>query len=185
MHPAEEPRDPAACAAHGRRHAGKGALMAGACVRTGVAGLLACAVFVSVAAPASVQGEERSRARVRPPAELLKEYPFDQGRLRSRQRSGTRTTPRPVDRSARSGVPSGDGGGGSPVVWLAFAGVVLLAMLGLIARRARRPAVAGASSPEVAARTARVKEPVPERGVAGAAGAEVAARTAGVEEQPV
>src|SRR3954470_18529879 len=141
MHPAEEPRDPAACAAYEHRHAGKGALMAGAWVRTGVTGVLACAVLVSVGAPASGEGEGRSRARVHTPTELLREFPFDQGRLRSRQRSGarsrqrsgTRTARRAVDPIGRSGAGSGARGSGWPVVWLAFGGVVLLGMLGLIA----------------------------------------------------
>jgi chromosome partitioning protein len=122
--------------------------MAGARVRAGGAALLACAAFAGVGATASGQRDERGRDRVQPPTELLREYPFEQGRLRSRERPGVR---RFGTRSAE--LPTTGDSGGWPVAWLAFGAAALLGALALIARRAQRPSAARLSSRDIGART--------------------------------
>jgi chromosome partitioning protein len=114
--------------------------MAGTGVRTGLAALLVCAAFAGAAAPASGQREERSRERVQPPEELLREYPFEQGRLRSRERPARRS-------GAGSAVSTaaGDRGGGGTVIWLALGVGALLAVLALITLSIRRLNAAGPS----------------------------------------
>jgi chromosome partitioning protein len=133
-----------------------------ACVRAGIAGLLACVVFAGVALPASGQREERSRARVQEPTELLREYPFEQGRLRSRQRSDARATRPAGEAISRSAAGARDAGGGSPVLWLVIGAFILLALLGLIARRARRPSTGGARSREASASGAGAEQRGPD-----------------------
>ena len=123
--------------------------MAGARIRAGMAALLACAAFAGVVARASGQQDERASDRVQPPTELLKEYPFEQGRLRGSERPATRSS------GARSAAlpTAGDPEGGWPVVWLALAAAALLGALALIARRAQRPSTARLFGPEIDART--------------------------------
>jgi hypothetical protein len=102
--------------------------MAGARVRVGAAALLACAAFAGMGSPASGQQDERAQ----PPTELLREYPFEQGRLRSRERNAARRS------SARSAASTTAGDAGS-VTWLALGAAALLGLLALIAtRRAQR-----------------------------------------------
>ena len=133
-------------------------------VTAGMAGLLACAAFAGVGAPASGQREERSGDRVQPPAELLREYPFEQGRLRSRERSRGRLSRRAVEPTGRPDNSSavGDEGNRWPVAWLAIGAMALLAVLALIARRARRPRAAGRSGSEMEAPMEAVEQLPPD-----------------------
>jgi chromosome partitioning protein len=120
--------------------------MAGAWVRAGVAALLACAAVV---ATAWGQREERARDRVQPPTELLREYPFDQGRLRSPERPDP-----PRSGAGSAALPSaGDSGGGWPLIWLALGGAGLLGALALIARRVQRRSAPRLATAESGART--------------------------------
>jgi chromosome partitioning protein len=120
--------------------------MAGAWIRAGVAALLACAAVV---ATASGQPNERARDRVQRPTELLREYPFDQGRLRSTARSDP-----PRSGAGSAALPSpGDSGGGWPLIWLALGGAALLGALALIARRVQRPSAPRLTGAEIGART--------------------------------
>jgi chromosome partitioning protein len=114
-----------------------------------MAALLACAAFAGVVATASGQQDERARDRVQPPTELLREYPFDQGRLRSRER------PEPRRQGAGSAAlpAAGDSGGGWPLMWLALAGAALLGALALIARGAQRSSAPRPAGVGVGART--------------------------------
>jgi chromosome partitioning protein len=123
--------------------------MAAAWFRAGVAALLACAAFAAVVASASGQRDERARDRVQPPTELLREYPFDQGRLRSPERADP---PRSGAGSAALPTP-GDSGGGLPLIWLALGGAALLGALALVARRAQRPRSPSLTSTEIGVRT--------------------------------
>jgi chromosome partitioning protein len=123
--------------------------MVGARVRAGAAALLACAAFAGLNATASGQRDERARDRVQPPTELLREYPFQQGRLRSRERQGVRSS-----RAAGAELPTaGDSDGAWPVTWLALGAAVLLGALALIARRAQRPSADRPPSREIGPRT--------------------------------
>ena len=123
--------------------------MAGARVRAGMAALLACAAFAGAVASASGQQDERASDRVQPPTELLKEYPFEQGRLRGSEHPATRSSGARSAASPTAGEPEG----GWPVVWLALAAAALLGALALIARRAQRPSTALLFGPEIDART--------------------------------
>jgi len=130
--------------------------MAGARISAGMAALLACAAFAGVVATASGRQDERARDRVQPPTELLREYPFDQGRLRSRERAEPR---RPGAGSAA--LPTtGDSGGGWPLMWLALGGAALLGALALIARRAQRTSAPRPAGVGVGARTEETGWPV-------------------------
>jgi chromosome partitioning protein len=95
-----------------------------------VVALAVCAVAIDAEAPA--QDAKRDR-RVQAPTELLREYPFDQGALRGRERS----RPRPAQLPARD--PSTDGGAST---WLFVLTVVIgagaLLMLGVAGRRLAR-----------------------------------------------
>ena len=123
--------------------------MAGARVRAGAAVLLACAAFAGLGATASGQRDERGRDRVQPPTELLREYPFEQGRLGSPERPGVR---RP--RAAGTELPTaGDSDDAWPVTWLALGAAALLAALALIARRAQRPSADRPLGREIGPRT--------------------------------
>jgi chromosome partitioning protein len=94
--------------------------------------LLVAAVVVSGAfalggQPTAAQRGEPSGDRVQPPAELLKEYPFEQGRLDGRAGS-----------DGQRADANGSGGGGWPSIWLLVAAVTALLVLGLVARRVPR-----------------------------------------------
>ena len=119
--------------------------MAGAWIRAGLAALLACAAFTGVVPTASGQRDDR----VQPPTELLREYPFNQGRLRSPERP---EPPRPGAGSAT--LPTaGDSEGGWPLMWLALGAAVLLGAFALIARRAQRTSEPRLTGAEIGART--------------------------------
>jgi chromosome partitioning protein len=128
--------------------------------RQGITAPLAALTVVSgtiaaVGPPALAQdGRERAGGdRVQPPTELLREYPFRQGRLRSRERSQPaaarargrgRAAPASVDDS------SPDFGTAALVIALAvMAATVLLLALSPVTRRVAR-AVAGARRPQPA-----------------------------------
>jgi chromosome partitioning protein len=109
--------------------------------RTLTALLLAiCAPFAIGAEPAAAQDPNGDR-RVRPPTELLREYPFRQGELRSRQRSQPRPPQAPV------AEPPAD----SDSRWILVLGVALgaaaLLALGVAGRRLTR-AKAAPEAPE-------------------------------------
>jgi chromosome partitioning protein len=109
--------------------------MVGARVRAGAAALLACAAFAGLNATAAGQRGERARDRVQQPTELLREYPFQQGRLRSPERPAERRS-----RAAGTELPTaGDSDDSWPITWLALGAAALLGALALIARRAQRP----------------------------------------------
>ena len=102
-----------------------------------------------VAAGGDAVGQERDRDRnVQPPTKLLREYPFDQGELRSHERS----QPRPAQVSApdESAEPdaSTDAAGDSqwPLILIAMLGAVALVTLGVVGRRLVR-ASAGPPAP--------------------------------------
>jgi chromosome partitioning protein len=106
--------------------------------------------------PAAAQsGDSRERGRVQAPRELLKEYPFEQGRLRSADR--------PKSESARSGggassaavpAPEDPGGAGWVLPALGLCTATGLLVLGVAIRRFGRP-TAGAQG------HAREPEPAP------------------------
>ena len=147
--------------------------MAGALVRVRAAALLACAAFAGMGATASGQQDERARDRVQRPTELLREYPFEQGRLRSGERPAAR---RSSARPATSRT-AGDAGNGWPVTWLALGAAALLAATAGIARRAQRPSAARLSGRKADARTEGtgwLVPPTPSKGLSPAP----AARTA-------
>jgi chromosome partitioning protein len=109
----------------------------------GGAGLVAVAVvaggaFAAAGPPASAQGGGRSGDRVQPPTELLREYPFRQGRLRSRARSEEDE----VGSAESAGGRTEGEDGGWPVIWLVLAASALV-LIGLIARRVERAGASG------------------------------------------
>lgn len=117
--------------------------MAGATGNPRLVVLVLCGALATAAAqPAWAQRDgDRSGERVKPPTELLREYPFHQGRLPRRERStaGERGRPARV-------APEGPSSGGIP--WNAIVPVILgttlllvLATLGLRARRRTVPGV--------------------------------------------
>jgi chromosome partitioning protein len=92
---------------------------------------LACMALGAAGGPAAAQrDEERDRPRVRPPTELLKEYPFEQGRLRSRERSQRRTAGEAPGAAQVPPNPTEEASNGG---WLTIAVVVFgaTALLGL------------------------------------------------------
>jgi chromosome partitioning protein len=99
---------------------------------------LACVAFGAAGGqPAAAQsGGEGSRERVQPPTELLEEYPFRQGRLRSRDRSSSR------EREASTGRPPAGESASESSPWGVIApvtlGAVLLSLLGVLVLRAAR-----------------------------------------------
>ena len=98
---------------------------------------LACMTLDAAGDPAAAQqGDERDRQRVRPPTELLREYPFDQGRLRSRDRPERLTGEQATGVAQVSSDPAEDTGNGSwltPALILASATALLV--LGAAGRR--------------------------------------------------
>jgi chromosome partitioning protein len=105
-----------------------------------VVALSVCAPFGIGGEAASAQGGNRDRG-VQPPTELLREYPFRQGRLRSRERSQrdpARADGLPRSAQAPGQDPSGDTGGSGWIVITAVLGAALLLVLGLAARRVAR-----------------------------------------------
>ena len=114
-----------------------------------IVALAACAI-AATDSQAAAQDATRDR-RVQPPTELLREYPFDQGELRSRQRAqprpaGTRAAqPRPAEVPARD--PSTDAGWSGWLLGLVvMLGAGALLALGAAGRRVAR-ANAGRRAP--------------------------------------
>ena len=112
-----------------------------------VVALALCAPVAFGADAAS--GQERSRDRgVQAPNELLREYPFNQGELRSRNRSERRERSRRRSAPVAVGEPSADGGAGPWVlVLLAAAGGAALLMLGAVGWRLVRSSAGGRDAP--------------------------------------
>jgi chromosome partitioning protein len=83
---------------------------------------------------------ERSGDRVQPPTELLKEYPLQQGRLRSRERANP-------DETAGAAQAPGDGASPESNVWATVApvllGTTLLLLVGTLGLRAARATSGG------------------------------------------
>jgi chromosome partitioning protein len=101
-----------------------------------VAALVAGGAFAAAGHPASAQRDERSSDRVESPAELLREYPFHQGRLRSRERWNARQSGAGATEPAASEPAAEVGGGGWPAAWLGFGVAAALLALALVGRRA-------------------------------------------------
>jgi chromosome partitioning protein len=98
---------------------------------------LACVALGAAGQPAAAQrDQERDRRRVQPPTELLKEYPFEQGRLRSRVRSQRRTTREATDSTQVPPDPTEDASNSD---WLMMAliisGATALLVLGAVGGR--------------------------------------------------
>jgi len=99
---------------------------------------------IGAAQPVAAQrDDEQDRARVQPPTELLKEYPFEQGRLRSRDRSQGRTAGEAAGAATAESDSAEDTSNGN---WLTLALVLsaatALVVLGAAGRRLL-PATAG------------------------------------------
>ena len=116
-------------------------------------------VALAICAPAAVGGEaawgqQRDRDRkVQAPTELLREYPFRQGELRSRQDSQARERAQSGPPQAAAGEPSADAGSSAwlPILLVALGGAALLA-LGAAGWRVARAGAGGrgAQAPEPA-----------------------------------
>jgi chromosome partitioning protein len=120
---------------------------------------LACMALATAAQPAAAQrNDERDTPRVRPPAELLKEYPFEQGRLRSRDRSQRRT---PGEAPGAAQVPPNPTEQASNGGWLTMALVIFgaTALLGLAVAGRRLVLAAGGPRRQDAKQTAPSPEP--------------------------
>jgi chromosome partitioning protein len=91
---------------------------------------LACMALCAPGQPAAAQrDDERERPRVQPPTELLREYPFEQGRLRSRDPSQRRTAGEAAGAAQVQPDPAQDTSSGH---WLTIA-LVLLSATALLA----------------------------------------------------
>jgi chromosome partitioning protein len=101
--------------------------------------LLVGAAFAAPQPPASAQGGKRLGDRAQPPTELLEEYPFQQGRLRSRGRSEGNG----VGSAESAAGRTPDENGGWPVIWLMLAATALVLLGVLGGRRVRRAGAAG------------------------------------------
>jgi chromosome partitioning protein len=108
-----------------------------------VAALLVCGASAAAEQSAAAQRSEPSGDRMQPPTELLEEYPFRQGRLRSRDGpSGRRADAGSAELPVRG--PATEGGDGAwPVIWLVFGVLTALLVLGLIGRRVARTNAGG------------------------------------------
>jgi chromosome partitioning protein len=132
---------------------------------TVLAALVICAAVAVGAEAAPGEGRDRDRA-VQPPTELLREYPFRQGELRSRERSQPPSAQAPVR------DPSADTGASRWILVLMVAmGAAALLALGVAGRRLTRanagrhgpqatePSLAAAPEVPVAPRRARSDGP--------------------------
>jgi chromosome partitioning protein len=108
-----------------------------------VAALGVCGALAAAGQPAVAQRGDPSADRVQPPKELLEEYPFRQGRLRSRDRAEAGVADVRVDRPAAE-----EGSGGGPVIWLLVGLAAALLAVGLIGRRALASGGGPAQTPE-------------------------------------
>jgi chromosome partitioning protein len=100
------------------------------------------AVIVAGQAASAQRDDERRGGRVQPPTELLEEYPFRQGELRSRERTN-------ADRRASApnlplGEPVADDEAGNWVIpWLVIAAAAGILLLGVAGRRLARATAGG------------------------------------------
>jgi chromosome partitioning protein len=110
--------------------------------------ILRAVVALAVCAPVAIGGgaawgQQRDRERdVQPPTELLQEYPFRQGELRSHQRSGRQERARNRPAQVAVAEPSGDADASPwlPILLVALSGAALLALGGVGWRVARASA---------------------------------------------
>jgi chromosome partitioning protein len=93
-----------------------------------------------VLGPEAARAQDRDR-RVQPPSELLREYPFQQGKLRSRERS----QPRPA--RAPGSDTTADAGGSRWLLVLLATGAAGLLALGVAGRRLTQAKAAGGGVP--------------------------------------
>jgi chromosome partitioning protein len=118
--------------------------------------LLALAISAPVAIGGSAASAQERDRRVDPPTELLREYPFRQGELRSRQPSQPRPAPAPAADS------SADAGGSRWILVLAVAlGAAALLALGVAGRRLTRAPAGGGGAPAPAAAPAPAPRQAP------------------------
>jgi chromosome partitioning protein len=104
--------------------------------------LVAVAICAPVAVgPEAASAQDRDR-RVQPPTELLREYPFQQGKLRSRERSQPRPAQTPV-----ADTTADAGGGRWLLVLLVAMGAAGLLALGVAGRRLTQAKAAGGGAP--------------------------------------
>jgi chromosome partitioning protein len=117
------------------------------------------ALAIAAAGGDAAVGQQRDRDRdVQRPTELLREYPFDQGELRSVERS----RPRPAQAPAPEPAADGAGDRGWLFIVVVMLGAAALFTLGVVGRRLAReragPPALGVSGPAVAAAP---QEPLP------------------------
>jgi chromosome partitioning protein len=122
-----------------------------------VATLIVCGAIAAVWHTAWAQAEGQRRGeRVQPPRELLEEYPFDQGRLRSAERESpavdSGSSQRPI-----SELPGDSGGGDWPIIAVVSATAASLLAAGMILRR--RVVRATANGPQPAPPPAQPASP--------------------------
>jgi chromosome partitioning protein len=126
--------------------------MASASFNTRVVVLVMGGAFATAAVqPASAQRDgERSGERVQPPTELLEEYPFRQGRLRSRERPDA--VKRPSDAKV---APEERPSESNPVEFIAsgILGATIVLLLVTLGLRARRRTVGGLGQERPPSRT--------------------------------
>jgi chromosome partitioning protein len=104
--------------------------------------LVAVAICAPVAVgPEAASAQDRDR-RVQPPTELLREYPFQQGKLRSRERSQPRPAQTPV-----ADTTADAGGSRWLLVLLVAMGAAGLLALGVAGRRLAQAKAAGGGAP--------------------------------------
>jgi chromosome partitioning protein len=142
---------------------------------------LACVALCGAGQPAAAQrDDETDKPRVQPPTELLREYPFDQGQLRSSDPSRRRTSSDAAGAAQVQPDPAQDSGNGHWVtIALVLSGATALLVLGAAGRRLllaaagprRDPMKQGAASaepdlppPERTPRFQRQPEPASGRG---------------------
>jgi chromosome partitioning protein len=108
----------------------------GLTARLGAIGLVCVALGVAGEPAAAQRDDELDGRRVQPPTELLKEYPFDQGRLRSRDSSQRRTAGEATNAAQVASDSTEEASNGD---WLTLALVVssatALLILGVAGRR--------------------------------------------------
>jgi chromosome partitioning protein len=132
----------------------------------GFASVLIVSGAIATAAPAWGQQSDRERSdeRAQPPTELLEEYPFVQGRLRSRSQGQGGEAPQagsvPLPRS--EGEPEGAQRDWL-VMWLVLGAAAALLVMGLAGRRVLRTAADGEEEevPEIVASETETSQPPP------------------------
>jgi chromosome partitioning protein len=121
---------------------------------------LVCVALGAAGQPAAAQrDQERDRRRVEPPSELLKEYPFEQGRLRSRDGAQRRTASEATGSAQVSPEPSESAGKSD---WLTIALVLSSAAALLILVILGRRFALASGGPQRKAPKAHAPSPEPE-----------------------